>query len=260
MDPSAAPWRVIDAGDAPATTGGMPTSAPAPSSPGLAISVSPLTIGAAAGVLVLAVAAFVFAASDVGGGTVRVDAGTSLAPVGGVAGAGGSDTAGVGPTTDEIVVEIVGAIRKPGVFRLPIGARVGDLVEAAGGYGPRLDAARAGLDLNLAARLADGDRVVVPSRDDVASSTSGTAGGASDGTAGGASDGTASASGGTTLVDVNRATQAELEALPGIGPVTAGKIIASREERPFATVDDLRARKLVGAKTFDGLKDLVTVR
>ena len=126
-------------------------------------------------------------------------------------------------------------------------------MEVAGGFGPRLDAARATLTLNMAARLADGDRVVVPSRDDVASSTSGTASGP-DG--GGADSGGAAA----ILVDLNRATPAELEALPGIGPVTAGKIVTSREEQPFTSVDDLRTRKLVGAKTYDGLKDLVSVR
>ena len=149
------------------------------------------------------------------------------------------------------MVEIVGAVREPGVFRLAIGARIGDLIEAAGGYGPRLDAARADRELNLAARLADGDRVIVPSRDDAASSTSGTAG---------ANGEDSSGPGSSPLVDLNRASSTELEALPGIGPVTAGKIVTSREEQAFTSVDDLRTRKLVGAKTFDGLKDLVTVR
>ena len=64
---------------------------------------------------------------------------------------------------------------------------------------------------------------------------------------------------GGSLVNLNIATQAELEALPGIGPVTATKIIAAREATPFRTVDELRERGLVGEKTFADLKDRVTV-
>jgi competence protein ComEA len=248
MDPSAAPWRVLEAAEPSSSQAGGPVPAPPPAVGSL--PVAPLTIAAAIGVVALAIGAFLFAASDLGGGSVRVAGAASLAPLEGVGGAT-DDPAAAG--SDVIVVEIVGAVRAPGVFKLPPGSRIGDLVEAAGGYGPRLDAVRATLDLNLAARLADGDRVVVPSRDDVASSTS-DSGIESDG---GSASGPAAPA---ALVDLNRATPAELEALPGIGPVTAGKIIASREEEPFTTIDDLRTRKLVGAKTFDGLKDLVSVR
>ena len=153
----------------------------------------------------------------------------------------------------EIVVDVAGAVVSPGVYHLPPGSRVADAVAAAGGFGPRVDAERAAAELNLAAILADGTRVIVPSRDDTSEGTA-TGGGDAGAGAAGAGDG------GPGLVDLNHATQAELEALPGIGPVTATKIIDSRSADPFTSVDDLRTRKLVGAKTFESLRSLVTVR
>ena len=200
----------------------------------------------------LAVAAFVLAFGSGAGGVVSVAGGTPLGGSSSEPGAGGAaagDSIGAGASA-RVVVEIVGAITRPGVYELPPSSRVGDLVDAAGGYSPRVDTERAAKALNLAAVLSDGDQVRVPSRDDTEPDVGG-------GSAGGGEPGPAGPGG---LVDLNRATSSELDALPGIGPVTAGKIIAAREEAPFATVDDLRTRKLVGEKTFEQLKPLVTVR
>ena len=164
------------------------------------------------------------------------------------------DAARVGPT-----VEVAGAVIHPGVYRLPAGARVADALAAAGGYSPRVDASLAGRALNLAHVVADGDQVRVPSRDDPASAgtpTSVTPGGTSGG--GGTSPG-AGAGGASGPIDLNTATAEQLDTLPGVGPVTAAKIIASRQSGPFRTVKDLQTRKLVGAATFEKLRALVTV-
>ena len=236
MEPNAPPpWRVLET---PSTDGSArPVAEPAsPSAIPAVIKVA--AIGAAT--LGFAVVAIVVAVAG-GSGDVRIDGGSAIPAAASSADPGGS---GASASGGELVVEVVGAVPKPGVYRLPPGSRLVDLVRLAGGYGPRVDTARAERELNLAAPIKDGDHVRVPSRDDeVAEPAPATAG----------------ASGGGALVDVNAATQAQLEELPGVGPATAQKIIAAREEAPFSAVEELRSRGVLGEKTFEKLRPLLTV-
>jgi competence protein ComEA len=147
----------------------------------------------------------------------------------------------IGPDATTIVVDVAGGVRAPGLYRLGPGSRVGDAIAAAGGYGPTVDASAAARELNLAAQLSDGQKVVVPERTTATQAVTG------------------GAAGSPGLVDLNRATQAELEALPGIGPVTAQKVIDARTERPFSRPDELLERKIVGRSTWEKIRDLVTV-
>ena len=128
-----------------------------------------------------------------------------------------------------------------------------DAITAAGGYAPGVDAVAASSQLNLAAPLKDGEQVRVPSRDDPTPTPAGAGM-----TGSGSGAGSGSSSGGP--LDLNSASSSALDALPGIGPATAAKIIASREETPFHSVRDLLTRKLVSQSTFDKLSALVTVR
>jgi competence protein ComEA len=145
---------------------------------------------------------------------------------------------------EELLVDVQGAVTRPGLVRLPAGARVADAIAAAGGYTKRTDLLAAASTINLAAPLADGAQVFVPIAG-VATGGSGN-GGAGGGPGGG-------------LVNLNTATPEELEALPGIGPVTVQKIVAARQERPFATLDELVEREVMNRGQLDDIRDLVTL-
>ncbi|HEX5097513.1 MAG TPA: ComEA family DNA-binding protein [Acidimicrobiia bacterium] len=140
------------------------------------------------------------------------------------------------------VVHVVGAVRAPGVVELGAHARVVDAIGAAGGATDDADLQR----LNLAALVTDGQRIAVPrvGEPDPAPALGDTV----------AADG-----GPTGPIDVNTATEAQLETLPGIGPSLAAAIVAEREKGPFKSVDDLGRVRGIGDARLDQLRELVTV-
>jgi competence protein ComEA len=138
--------------------------------------------------------------------------------------------------TPALVVHVAGAVRQPGLYRLAEGKRVADAVARAGGATAPADTAA----INLAAPLADGMQVIVPSR--VAGAAGGSAGAAVPG-----------------RVSLSSASAAELDALPGVGPVTAQKIVDYRAAHGgFRSVDDLDAIPGIGPARVEQLRDLTT--
>jgi competence protein ComEA len=236
VEPSSAPWRVIDSVE-PEPPSPDPPRRPWPA------------IGAAVLAVVVATAAVLLATRPAP--SVGLIGGTS--EVGSVAGSTSPATGRASPSPGVLVVEVGGAVLHPGVYRLAPGSRVGDAIAAAGGFGPRVDAEAADRDLNLAAPLSDGQEIHVPRRGE---GTTGSLGASAAPGGGGGGSGVTGGTGPGGLVDLNRATADQLDALPGIGPATAAKIIAAR---PFASVDELGARKVVGAATLAKIRALVTV-
>jgi len=166
------------------------------------------------------------------------------------------------PTVALLHVYVSGAVASPDVVALAPGARAADAVAAAGGFAE--DADRAGL--NLAAPLGDGQQLHVPAEGEIGGGPAGIAahGAASaaggQATVGGAASGPAGAASGS-LVDVNRATAAELEALPGVGPALAARIVAYRDANgPYASPDDLERVSGIGARTLERMRPFLVVR
>ncbi|MEH0844381.1 helix-hairpin-helix domain-containing protein [Micromonospora sp. CPCC 205711] len=167
-------------------------------------------------------------------------------PASAASSAGGPSAAAV-PAADpggELVVAVAGKVRRPGLVRVPAGARVADAVEAAGGALPGVDVAL----LNPARKVADGELILVG-----VAAPPGQAGPA------GASAGGAAPTAGGRL-NLNTATLAQLDALPGVGPVLAQRILTHRDQQGgFRSVGDLRQVEGIGDARYEQLKDLVTV-
>jgi competence protein ComEA len=152
------------------------------------------------------------------------------------------------PAPKRMVVHVVGAVRRPGLYRLREGVRVADAVARAGGATRRADLAA----LNLAAPLVDGTQVLVPPR--AAAQTGAPSGSASTGPSAGSA-----ATGAMAKVSLATATAEQLDELPGVGPVTAQKILDYRTEHgPFRSVDDLDDVPGIGPTRVEQLRDLVT--
>src|ERR671930_281119 len=149
-------------------------------------------------------------------------------------------TSATGTPGARLVVDVVGAVRRPGLYRLEQGARIADAVARAGGATRKAELAQ----VNLAAPLADGEQVVIPKRG-----------------APGAVPPAADSSGGaatTAPVQLSTATLEQLDTLPGVGPATAQKILDYRTKHgAFISVDELDAVPGIGPKRLEQLRDLV---
>jgi competence protein ComEA len=138
------------------------------------------------------------------------------------------------PTTPPLLVHVLGAVRTPGLYSLPAGARVVDALTAAGGLADDADPA----GVNLARRVGDGEQLTLPRVGEAPPAAA-----------------SAEAPG---RIDLNTATPEQLESLPGIGPALAARIVSWREENGgFSSADDLLEVPGLGEKSVDALRDLV---
>ena len=198
------------------------------------------------------------ATSDVGRGALATpEGGAPLSP----------DTPLTPDAPLTIVVHVVGAVVEPGVYELPFGARGDDAVRAAGGLTSQADV-RA---VNLALQLVDGEQVVIlrkgealsPAGSREPSGASGSGRNVTSGSSGGAPENSTAAPSSVSaprLVNINRASVAELDQLPGVGPSTARAIVEHRERYgPYATVDDLLAVRGIGPAKLAEMRAMVSV-
>jgi competence protein ComEA len=211
----------------------------------------------AAVVLAVVVAAVVWARSAPPAAPVAVlppRSSTAPAPlpptvVAGAPAAAGA-TGGTVPSPRGVVVDVEGRVRHPGLVHLPAGARVADALAAAGGAAPGAVVTR----LNLARVLADGEQVLVPAPGDPVADAAPPSGAPAAGDAGSAAGAAAGP------LDLNAATAAALDQLPGVGPVLAGRIVAWRAAHGrFTTVDELGEVEGIGPKALERLRPLVRV-
>jgi competence protein ComEA len=179
------------------------------------------------------------------------------------AGAGTGGPASVTGGGKAVYVHVAGAVRRPGLYVMPVGARVAAALDAAGGPLRRADVTR----VNLAAALSDGQQVLVPDRPRTLARASVPAPGSARQGQGGGSDapdrasgaaGPAGGAGGAASISLSTASVPELETLHGIGPALAGRIVAYRESHGgFRSVEELQEVEGIGPKRLAALRDAV---
>jgi competence protein ComEA len=155
-----------------------------------------------------------------------------------------------GGVTGEIMVEVAGEIMNPGVYKLPSGGRVEDLLTLSGGFSGNADRLWTDKYLNRAAKLTDGQKVFIPSVNEQSGVLSAK-------TLGG--DQTVSStfsSDSNTLININTSSLGELDSLPGIGPVYGQSII---EHRPYSTLEELVSGGAIKQSLYDKIKDRITI-
>lgn len=154
------------------------------------------------------------------------------------------EAASTSAVPSEILVDVSGEVKNPGVYALPQSARVQDALKAAGGLNVNADYTYVSKMVNLASAVRDGMKIYIPHQGEASINTSVVLQSSGD-------VGIESTSG---VVSINNASESDLENLPGIGPVTAGKIIASR---PYSSIEDLINNKVIGQSTFNKIKDQI---
>lgn len=156
-----------------------------------------------------------------------------------------STSVGMTTRTGKIVIDVEGSVLKPGVYTLEQDKRVQDALVAAGGLSANADRNWVEKQLNLAAKISDGSKIYIPRIGEQVSN--GGDSGQARMTVLGAQAG---------LISINNASQSDLEGLPGIGSVTAGKIINAR---PFSSLDELVTRKVVSKSVYEKIKDKLSL-
>ncbi|MFJ8833728.1 helix-hairpin-helix domain-containing protein [Micromonospora aurantiaca] len=242
-DPASADPDADGTGDAPAIERGFASRLPGPGAfdPGRR---GVRALAAVAAVVVLVAAVWAWRARP-SAEPVKPVAASSEAPVSAATEAAPGAPVSAG-APGQVVVALAGKVRRPGLVRLPAGARVADAIEAAGGALPGVDVAL----LNPARKVTDGELILVGVTAPPGQAAPGPA-------AGGGAPGGSAAPG---PVNLNTATLAQLDALPGVGPVLAQRILDHRDRNGgFRSVSDLRQVDGIGDARYEQLKELVTV-